>query len=317
MESSLISRSSRIGADPLSDVLSLLKLRGYMAGGIDAGGDWAIRFEQDQIFRCFALMSGHCLLVVDGIEEAIRLEAGDFVVLPQGQAFCLASDLSVTPTDIMSVIHAPLNGRVLTWNGGGACLALSALFNYSGDHGGLLLEVLPPVVHIRNNTDRAAMRWYLERMMAVMNEAEPGSVLLGEHLAQMILIEILRLHLADHVDGGGGWLSALADRRISPAIKLMHENPGYRWTLQALAARVGMSRSSFSLRFKEKVGISAMQYLTRWRMLLAADRLINLHDPVSAVALDLGYESESAFGFAFKREMGCAPRQYSRGKRAS
>jgi AraC-like DNA-binding protein len=74
-----------------------------------------------------------------------------------------------------------------------------------------------------------------------------------------------------------------------------------------------MSRSTFAFKFKETVGASPMEYLTRWRMLLAGDRLTNSGDPVSVIALSLGYESESAFSTAFKRVMGCSPRQYGRG----
>jgi len=310
MESSFISRSSKIAADPLSDVLSLLNPRGYMSGGIDAGGDWSIQFEQDSYFRCFAIVSGQCWLSVEGVADAVCLDEGDFVVLPHGRPFRLASDLSLTPIDIMTVITAPLNGNVLCWQGGGACLALSALFTFAGNHADILLNVLPPRVHIRKDADRASMRWYLERMMKVIREPQPGGVLLGEHLAQMMLIEVLGLSMGETTAGGVGWLSALADKQISAAITAMHENPGYRWTLQALAERVGMSRSAFAIRFKEKVGSSAMEYLTRWRMRRAGHKLLNSSEPVSSIAFSLGYASESAFGFAFKREMGCSPRQY-------
>jgi AraC-like DNA-binding protein len=99
---------------------------------------------------------------------------------------------------------------------------------------------------------------------------------------------------------------------MGTAINSMHEEPARRWMLQELAERVGMSRSTFAQRFKETVGESPMEYLTRWRMLLAADRLENTRDPVSAISLSLGYESESAFSTAFKRVMGCSPRQYGR-----
>ncbi len=258
------------------------------------------------------MVSGQCWLSMDGVADAVRLETGDFVVLPHGRAFRLASDLTVTPVDILSIIRAPLNGRIFAWNGGGACLALSAFFTFAGDHASMLLGVLPPIVHIRNDSDRAAMRWYLERMMKVLREPHPGGVLLGEHLAQMMLIEVLRLYMADQLTGGVGWLFALADKQMSAAVTALHESPGYRWTLQKLAERAGMSRSAFALRFKEKVGTSPMVYLTRWRMLLAGDRLANSRDSVSTIALSLGYESESAFGFAFKRGMGCSPRQYCR-----
>ena len=92
----------------------------------------------------------------------------------------------------------------------------------------------------------------------------------------------------------------------------MHEDSGYRWSLQDLAERAGMSRSIFALRFKEKVGTSAMEYLTRLRMLRAADQLMHSSDSVLAIAQSLGYASESAFGLAFKKVMGCPPRQYGR-----
>jgi AraC-like DNA-binding protein len=310
MESLFISRSSRIATDPLSDVLSLLNPRGYMSGGIDAGGDWSIQFEQDRHFRCFAIASGFCWLAVEGIDDAVRLQTGDFLVLPHGRAFRLASDLEVAPVDIMTVIKAPLNGSVFCWKGGGACLAFSALFTFAGDDVNILLSVLPPLVHIRKEADRSTMRWYLERMMKVIREPQPGGVLLGEHLAQMMLIEVLGLYMGEATTGGVGWLSALADKQIGGAITAMHGNPSFRWTLKELAKRVGMSRSSFAVRFKEKVGCSAMEYLTRWRMRRAADKLVNSSDPVSSIATSLGYESESAFSFAFKREMGCSPRQY-------
>jgi AraC-like DNA-binding protein len=101
---------------------------------------------------------------------------------------------------------------------------------------------------------------------------------------------------------------------VGAAINALHEDPAQRWTLQELAARAGMSRSSFALRFKETVGEAPMEYLTRWRMLLAGDRLTHSGDAVSAIALSLGYDSESAFSTAFKRVMGCSPRQYGRGQ---
>jgi AraC-like DNA-binding protein len=273
-----------------------------MSGGIDIGGDWSFQFDRANCFLCFALVSGHCWLSIEGVDEAVRLEAGDFVALPHGSAFRLASDLAGTPVDVRSVVTGPLNGGVVSWQGGGACLGLTAFFTFAAEHASILLGLLPSLVHIQSHADRAVMQWYLERMMAVLRNPQPGSALLGEHLAQMMLIEVLRLHVTQKETERVGWLFALADRQLSAAMTAMHESPGYRWTLHELAERAGMSRSAFALRFKEKVGTSAVEYLTRWRMLLAADRLMNSDDSVAAIALSLGYESESAFSFAFKRE---------------
>jgi AraC-like DNA-binding protein len=153
-------------------------------------------------------------------------------------------------------------------------------------------------------------------MMQELREQEPGGFLVAQQLAYMMLVQALRLHLAEGLKGGVGWLFALADKQMSAAISAMHGDPAHRWTLQELAERVGMSRSTFALKFKETVGTSPMEYLTRWRMLVAGDRLVNSGDPLSVIALSLGYESESAFSTAFKRVMGCSPRQYSRGRRS-
>jgi AraC-like DNA-binding protein len=281
-----------------------------MSAGIDVGGDWSFQFEPGTCFLCFALVSGHCWLSIEGVDEVVRLEAGDFVALPHGPSFRLASDLAVAPVDIRSVVTEPLNGRVVSWQGGGACLGLTAFFTFGAEHTSILLGLLPTLVHIRNHSERAVMQWYLERMMAVLRNPQPGSVLLGEYLAQMMLIELLRLLGTQKETEKVGWLFALADPQLRIAMTAMHESPGYRWTVRELAERACMSRSAFALRFKEKVGIAVMAYLTRWRMLLAGERLMNSHDSVSSIALSLGYESESAFSFAFKREMDCSPRQY-------
>ncbi len=135
-----------------------------------------------------------------------------------------------------------------------------------------------------------------------------------QQLAYLMLVQALRLNLAEGLKGGVGWLFALADRQMSAAIGAMHAEPARRWTLPALAERAGMSRTTFAVRFKETVGVSPIGYLTRWRMLLAGDRLETSDDPVSVIALSLGYDFESAFSTAFKRVMGCPPRRYGRGR---
>jgi AraC-like DNA-binding protein len=177
--------------------------------------------------------------------------------------------------------------------------------------------MLPPIVHIGKKAEQAALRWSVERMMQELREGQPGGFLVAQHLSHMMLIQALRLHMAEGLTGGVGWLFALADKRMGAAISAMHDDPAHRWTLQLLAAHAGMSRSSFALRFKQRVGASPMEYLARWRMLLAGDRLANSSDPIAAIALSLGYESESAFSTAFKRVMGCSPRQYSRQQEAA
>jgi AraC-like DNA-binding protein len=183
----------------------------------------------------------------------------------------------------------------------------------STHHASVLLGVPPPIVHLQKESDKAVLRWSIERLMEELREPQPGGLLIAQHLAHTMLLQALRLHLSDTSQGRVGWLFALADKQIGAAITALHEEPGRRWTLQEMAERAGMSRSTFAQRFKDTVGESPMEYLTRWRMLLAGDKLVNSSDPVSAISLALGYESEAAFSTAFKRVMGCSPRQYGNG----
>ncbi len=300
--------------DPLSDVLSLLKPRSYMSGGFDAGGKWSIQYPQHQGIKCYAVVSGQCWLSVEGVPDAARLETGDCFLLPRGRPFRLASDMTLTPVDALTIYSTARNGGIASCNGGGDFFLVGGHFILCGNHAGILLGMLPPIVHIRKESDKAALRWSLERMMQELRERQPGGFLVAQHLAHMMLVQALRLHLAEGSRGGVGWLFALADKQMGAAISSMHDDPAHRWTLQELAERAGMSRSTFALKFKETVGAAPLEYLTRWRMLLAGDRLTNSSDAISVIARSLGYESESAFSTAFKRVMDCSPRQYGRGR---
>ena len=302
--------------DPLSDVLSLLKPRSYSCGGLDMGGDFSVQYPRHPGIKCYAVVSGERWLSVDGVPDAVLLTAGDCFLLPRGRPFRLASDLSLPSVDALTMLAAQQkNGGMVSINGGGDSVIVGAHFILNDHHAGILLGVLPPIVHIRTESDKAAMRWSLERMRQELREPQPGGFLVAQHLAYMMLVQALRLHLAEGLKSGVGWLFALADKQMSAAITAMHDDPAHRWTLQELAQVAGMSRSIFAQKFKDTVGEPPMEYLVRWRMTLAADKLVNSSDPISVIALSLGYESESAFGKAFKRVMGCSPRQHNRESR--
>ena len=104
-----------------------------------------------------------------------------------------------------------------------------------------------------------------------------------------------------------GWLAALSDEQVGPALALMHREPARPWTVASLASEIGMSRSAFSARFTALVGESALRYLTRWRMQLARIKLRETSEPLAVLAGELGYQSEAAFCRAFKRVFGVPP----------
>ena len=231
------------------------------------------------------------------------------LLLPHGRPFQIASDPKLPAEDYRPHFLGFPEGTVVKLNDGGGVTVLGSHFQFAGPHAEMLLGLLPPLVHLQSEVDRATMHWAFDRMRQELAFAQPGSVLIAQHLAHMIFVQALRLHLGDRKDVG--WLSALSDRRVGAAIAAIHREPARRWTVGSLAAAVGMSRSSFAARFKQLVGEGPIEYLTRWRMLLAG-RSLSRGEPVGAVARSLGYQSESAFSTAYKRVMGSTPRRHAR-----
>lgn len=293
--------------DPLSQLLSLLKPESYVSGGVVLKPDFAAQWPSHDGVKCYAVVSGECWLSVEGIAESIRLSAGDCYLLPPGPPFRLATDLSVKPVAFTAVRSALTSDIAANAGETSACFLVGGHFLLAGGPAQLLLRSLPPVVHIRKDADKAAMHWALERMAQEVQDPLPGSQLIVQQLAFMLLIQALRLHLNDSADTNVGWLFALRDKKLSVAIACMHERPGYSWTLKNLAAEVAMSRSAFAKHFKETVGMAPIEYLTQWRMLLAYDRLQHSDDTLLRISTALGYESESAFRKAFKRVIGASP----------
>jgi AraC-like DNA-binding protein len=298
--------------DPLSDVVSLLKMHSYACGGFDVGGDLCLQFARHAGVKCYAVVSGEGWLSIEGVADPVQLKSGDCFVLPHGRPFRLATGLGLPPVDFRTLRGDAANGSIVSYQGGGKFFIVGGHFALSADHASILLGALPPFVHLQKQSDKAVLRWSIERLMEELREPQPGGGLIAQHLAHTMLLQTLRLHLSDGQQGRVGWFFALADRQMGAAITAMHEAPGHRWTVQELAERIGLSRSVFAQRFKETVGASPMEYLTRWRMLLAGEKLVNSTDPVSVISLALGYESEAAFSTAFRRVMGCSPRQYGR-----
>lgn len=303
--------------DPLSDVLSLVKIRGYMYNGFSAGGEWSIAFGPHEGIKFYALIAGAGWLCMDGLAEPLPVGPGDCLLMPHGRPFHVCSSLVLTPVDAMTAFAGQPEGGLTTYQGGGDFLSLGGFFTLTGEQAGLLLGMLPPVVHIRAEADKAVLRWTLDRMRQEVLEPQPGSFLVAQQLATLLLVQALRLHLADGATAGVGWLFALADKRLGAALTALHQDPARRWTVQVLAECAGMSRTSFAVKFKEAVGQAPLEYLTHWRMQLAAERLATSAEPLGALASALGYESESAFSTAFKRVMGCSPRHCRRGYPAS
>src|SRR5450631_3329963 len=151
--------------DPLSDILSLLRPNSYGFRGLDAGGDWALAFGPDDGVKCYAIQWGACWLAMEGAAEPLRLQAGDFVLIPGGKAYRLFSAVDAPPIDAFRFFPTVPAGETAVLNGGGDVSGVGGYFGFEGMHTELLLGMLPPVVHIRAEANKAALRWSIERLM--------------------------------------------------------------------------------------------------------------------------------------------------------
>ncbi|AGT10976.1 AraC family transcriptional regulator [Paracoccus aminophilus] len=296
--------------DPLSDILRLLRPKSSITAGLDAGGDWAIRFD-DQVGRikCYALIRGACWLALEGEAAPVHLQAGECFVLPRGISFRLASDLSL-PAETAAEVFAPARGGGRAVLNGGGMLLVGSRFEV--DPGArILLQSLPAILHLRSVRAQSGLRWSIERLMAEQREARPGAAFAADHLAQMMLLEAMRAALESGPPAGQGWFAALADPQLRLALGAIHADPARSWTLAELGRAAGLSRSVLAERFHRSVGETPMRYLTRWRMALAAEELRIPGRTLAQIAPALGYGSEAAFSTAFTRVMGKSPRRYA------
>ena len=302
--------STEVTVDPFSDILRLANAESVVSGGFTAGGSWAIRFPAFDKLKFSALIRGACRLLVDGEERPVRIEAGDVILLSVWRSFVLGSDLDLVPVEAASVFSHHV-GEVVRLGGGDECLQIGGFIRLDPASGGLLSDVLPPLIHVRAASPRATvLRWLLDQLVHERVAELPGASLASAQLAQLLFIQILRAHLEASGDLAAGWLRALGDQGIAPALRLMHGDPARSWKLEELAKAAAMSRTTFMVRFRSAAGVPPLTYLLHWRMRLAERALRSKDLPMSDLALSLGYTSESAFSHAFKRIVGMAPKRY-------
>jgi AraC-like DNA-binding protein len=304
----LIDRSKM---DPLSDVLALLRVNSVLSARMEARGRWALRFPAYRHMKFGGMLEGGRWLRVEG-EEAVRLETGDFYLLTDGRPYAVASDPGLTPEDGVAVFsnHMGDDGIVRYGDAGERTVVAAGRFTFEGESAGTLLRLLPPLIHVPAGSPGSASLAALLPLVGMESAgATLGAGVAASSLANLVLVQILRAHLAS-ASQPPGWLGAMADARIGRALSMMHREVDRRWTVEDLARAIGMSRTAFTTRFRTRVGLPPLNYLTRWRMTLAAAALRTGGDSLATIATKLGYASDTAFSNAFKRERGVSPGRF-------
>jgi AraC-like DNA-binding protein len=172
-----------------------------------------------------------------------------------------------------------------------------------------VLSSLPRLLLVRRPETRSGdlLSQLIDLTLAEARRPRLGGESIRLRLGELIFVEVMRQHLESLPAHETGWLSGLRDPFVGKVLVMLHENPAYPWTLHELACRACMSRAALAARFAHLVGHPPMQYLTLWRMQIAARLLADGCTKVAVVGREIGYESEAAFSRAFKKTVGKSP----------
>lgn len=300
--------------DILSELIRLLRPKTTLWARINAYGRWGISFQQrNDLLFCW-IERGKCTLLRDGAKPVV-LREHDFAFIWTSTPFTIASDPEVEPADseevarVAGLAHIHLGEAR---SGEPNAILRGGRFIFDSANEALLMGMIPQVIALNANDPQAS--GHLKALLT-MNEQESRTGRLGSwffvgRLMELILLEALRRVAFDTDRQQTGLLAGLADPKIAPAVIAVHEMPSHSWSVGSLARKCGLSRSGFAHRFSTIMGIGAIEYLQQWRITLAKDALWSGTSTIGEIALQVGFQSSSAFSTAFSRIAGCSPKQF-------
>jgi AraC-like DNA-binding protein len=313
--------------DALSEILKVVQLNGAIffnarftapwriASPAEASLAQALGLRAERVLLYHYMLEGSCLILLDGMAP-LRLNAGDVIVFPHGDAHTMASSIGAQPLQLDAQTILRERPKLLSFGGGGETTRV--ICGYLVCDPRLIqpiLAALPRVVTVslRGVDNRA--HWLEASLLHAVEEANsplPGAEGVLAKLSEVMVVETLRRYAAQLSPEHTGWLSGLRDRAVGKCLALMHETPAHPWTVDSLAREVGTSRSVLAERFTHFVGQAPMQYLGRWRMALATNYLRRSALNLARIAEEVGYETEATFSRAFRREFGVPPATWRR-----
>jgi len=297
--------------DILADMLDRVHLGGTLLFHYELGHPWSLALPARPHAVFHYLSRGAATLALEHGQER-RLTEGDFVVVTRSEAHAIYSDRRTRPFPILSLDRPPAHLGVVRHGGNGEPMStiICGHFTPARRSRSALLELLPPVLLLKPAADSVWLDAILQRMVSESAIERPGQRVALSRMTEVLFVEVLRSWIKSLRPGEGGWLGAMADPHIGPALRLIHEQPRHPWTLRDLGQRVGLGRSAFSARFTALVGQPMQRYLIARRMEEAAFLLESGNDGIARVASQVGYETAAAFSKLFHRYHGLSPGRY-------
>jgi AraC-like DNA-binding protein len=325
-----------MATDALSDVFSAVRLSGSVFFDVTAKAPWVAEAPPaaqianevtpgaQHAIEYHVVARGSCWisLIGDTQFEAIKLEEGDIAVIPHGDPHVVSSAPGMRAEPNMDVYRRPQDASALPFtlrtggDGPSDAHLICGFFSCDARPFNPLLDSLPRLIRFGRASSpmsHGLLEQFVRFATMEMDNKRAGSQSVLNKLSELLFVEVIRFHMDQLANNNTGWLAGLRDPLVGRAITLLHARPGDPWTLEKLASQAGASRSALADRFTHLVGYPPIQYLTLWRMQLAAKRLGDHSVKVAAVAHELGYESEAAFSRAFKKLVGQSPGHWRSG----
>ena len=305
-------RSPTSPSDPLGEALHWLHMSGAFYCRSEFTEPWGLTLPPLPGYLWFHVVTSGSFQLRDDHGELTELRGGDLALVTHGAGHVLHSDPQAPAPGILDLHREEISDRyeVLRHGAGGRLTRMmcgAVRFDHPAARN--LVDLLPDLIHIEagNGPDTVSIQGTLSLIAAETQHPRPGGEAVITRLADVLVIQAIRAWIETDPRAQTGWLGALRDRQIGRALALIHRDPARAWTVASLADELAMSRSAFAARFTEHVGEPVMQYVTRWRMLMATNGLKDEQATVAELANRLGYRSEAAFARAFKRVTGVAP----------
>lgn len=312
-------------ADPLSDVLRLVRLAGgiFLEASFTAPWCVATRIGLEecspflpglvQLIGYHVVLEGSMLVAVEG-EPPMDIHAGEIFLLPRNSIHTMASGPGLTPVSAAGLIQRSADGGTLKIHYGGGRAPTNIICGFLGaqDSFNPLFATLPKMLKL--NISKAASRdWIESSVRFAANELVRGrlaSSSVMSRLSEVLLVEAVREYASTIGDQKRGWLKGLSDPNIGRALALIHGDLAAPWSADTLANTVALSRSAFMERFTDLIGMPPIRYVTVWRLETAKRYLLESRKSVAQTAHAVGYESEEGFRRAFKREFEMSPAEW-------
>jgi AraC-like DNA-binding protein len=307
--------------DVLADILQSIHLQSTLYCRAKMGAPWGFRVSQRAVASFHIVTGGTCWLTVEGIDKPVLLTEGDLVILPHGHAHTMTDHPETPVTRLEDLVPKQPVGRdgIFYSEGQGTVTTLVCGGLQLEDHTtNPLFSILPPFLHLkgRHGQSNPWLQAIVQLVKAEASANQPAAETVITRLSEILFIQAVRTYMGTVGDGKRGWFNALKNPQIGQALTLVQHQPEEPWTVESLACRVSLSRSAFSAKFKQLVGESPMQYVTRVRLTKAAALLRTSSATLVEVAKSIGYDSEVAFSKAFRRYFGVAPGAYRQGRRS-